>query len=665
MTEKGSNHNEYKQRQRHVVQLKKKKTLIKLMMYCGGMALVCLYGYGCIYWFNKREVHAFLTLAEEKQQFSILNPDRLNEKQRLVRAAYLGDISTFRQLLADGINVNCKEQLLVDNTLWGKDITFKNITPLMAAAIGRRVQMVQSLIAAGAEINARNTEGNTAFCFALQRLSNPCDYMYSLEYSSSLRQWESNVLKDCGIGSDPIWIKLELVRMLIKAGADINIKCFEDKTTMYLLSNYQYSGDTPLLAQLILLLLRNGADVYAKEIGRWILPGSYVFSDDIMKLRLMGDKENRIPLIEAAYRGELAPVKSELASGSNVNIRNIIGETPLIAAAEGGDPDVVDALIKAGAHLYSKDWHGTALTWAVELGHVEVLQVLITAAADVNVHDWDGVAALTRAIERRQVENYKSGAQNKYTKIITMLINAGAALHAVDIDGRTALMEAVELNDYEMAEMLITSGADINAIDVEGQTALLKAFQLADIRMVRILIKHGADININDKKGRSTQKIEGLNYYHESASSGIDSKQWQMILRAFEMHDKISKDLIEVFARSKNSSLEKNLAKELLANWDLLTKAEYLRSPHPINTIENYLQIDKAEKYQIPFLIIAIDVDSIGKVIDAKVIKPKDDNIQKIPVDLDKFKEYICRPAFKDDHFISGSFVSTIIIDYK
>jgi len=146
--------------------------------------------------------------------------------------------------------------------------------------------------------------------------------------------------------------------------------------------------------------------------------------------------------------------------------------------------------------------------------------------------------------------------------------------------------------------------------------------------------------------------------------SGIGSKQWLMILKAFEIHDKESKDLIEIFAKSQNPSLEKILAKELLANWDLIAKTEYLRLPHPINKIENYLLIDKAEKYQLRLLIIAIDVNSIGKVIGAKVISPKAVNSQEIPVDLARFKEYICRPAFKDGHFISGSFTSTIIIDY-
>jgi len=468
-----------------------------------------------MYWFNKREVHAFLTMVEENQELGIVDPDRLNEKQRFIRAAYLGDISTIRDLLAKGMNVNCREQLLVDNTLWGKDITYKNITPLMAAAIGRRVQMVQSLILAGAEINAKTKDGNTAFCFALQRLSNPCDNMDPLQDRGSLREWEREVLKNCGIGLDPIWVKLELVRILIKAGADTNIECLEEKRSIFMLDNYQYNEDNPLLAQLFLLLLRNGAEIYAKRVGRWILPGRYVISDDIMKLKQMGDKENRIPLIESAYRGDLALVKSELASGSNVNIKNIIGETPLIAAAEGGYPDVADVLIKAGAHLYSKDWHGTALTWAIELGNVEVLEVLISAGADINAQDWDGVAALTRAIQRKQIENYKSGAQNRYTAIINMLIKAGAVPHAVNTDGRTALMAAVELNDYEMVEMLIAAGANINAIDVEGQTALMKAVQQADIRMVRILVKRGVDINIKDKNGKTAREMAELNDYHE------------------------------------------------------------------------------------------------------------------------------------------------------
>ena len=152
---------------------------------------------------------------------------------------------------------------------------------------------------------------------------------------------------------------------------------------------------------------------------------------------------------------------------------------------------------------------------------------------------------------------------------------------------------------------------------------------------------------------------------NSTLSSGVGSKKWLMILKAFEIHDKESKDLIEEFAKSKNSSIEKNLAKELIANWDLLAKAEYLKMPHPINKIENYLLLDKAEKYQIRLVIIAIDVDSIGKVIGVKVLRPKTVNIQKMPVDLSIFKEYIFRPAFKEGHFISGSYIITILLDYS
>ena len=156
-------------------------------------------------------------------------------------------------------------------------------------------------------------------------------------------------------------------------------------------------------------------------------------------------------------------------------MKNKIGETPLIAAVEGGHSEMIKVLIQAGVELNARDWHGTALIWAIELGKIEVLGLLINAGAEINTQDSEGIIALSRAIQMKQAENAGADPSYKFTKIIKMLLDAGTAPHAVSIDGTTALMEASNLKDYEIAQMLIAAGAKVNAVDTKGQTALIMA----------------------------------------------------------------------------------------------------------------------------------------------------------------------------------------------
>ncbi len=84
------------------------------------------------------------------------------------------------------------------------------------------------------------------------------------------------------------------------------------------------------------------------------------------------------PIHEAAKEGDLAKVKSLIAEGSDVNIRDENDLTPLHFAAFRGYKDVAELLILKGANVNAADKVGAnPLNLADREGYKEIAELLI------------------------------------------------------------------------------------------------------------------------------------------------------------------------------------------------------------------------------------------------------------------------------------------------
>lgn len=112
------------------------------------------------------------------------------------------------------------------------------------------------------------------------------------------------------------------------------------------------------------------------------------------------------PAYLAAARGHIGILTYLLAHEGKVDgaEETEAGSTPLHGAAREGHADVVALLIGSGASVDMVNDAGmTPLQLAAEQGHAEIVGLLVRSGAEVNARGRDGLAALSRALARRDL----------------------------------------------------------------------------------------------------------------------------------------------------------------------------------------------------------------------------------------------------------------------
>jgi ankyrin repeat protein len=251
----------------------------------------------------------------------------------------------------------------------------RGTTPLMMAAAYGSIDAMNILVAAGADVNAKNDFGATALHWCTGDLAK--------------------------------------VRLLVDKGADVNARSKMGRTPLLIAASH--SGGAPVVE----LLLAKGAKVSVVD-NIFSSPLSVAaLANDAATVRLLLDKGatvgpkdmlSSVALMNAAGEGNAEIVKLLLDRGANVNaasppsfgdVKNgpiALGNlTPLLFAAAFAGPQTIKLLLDAGANVNARDVRGmTPLMLAVASDHPNprVIRMLVEKGVDPSIKSKNGESAL-------------------------------------------------------------------------------------------------------------------------------------------------------------------------------------------------------------------------------------------------------------------------------
>ena len=249
------------------------------------------------------------------------------------------------------------------------------------------------------------------------------------------------------------------------------------------------------------------------------------------------DNNGNTPVFHAAFHNNHEAVQILIDAGARLDVRNKLGQTPLLALCTNysfwvsdGNTDrlkTLQVMLKAGAEIDAQDGEGrTPLMHALlnisgsHLPH----RTLLKSKPDVSILDNAGRNALF----------YSSGQKKETT---AQLLKMGADLHVVDKEGINLLMVAASDGDLSLLNLCLESGINAAERDNSGETAVHKAMSYNSSRpspfsphieppvetILDLLVKNGAELDTHSNEGvqpvhhaAGNKNVQALTYLLEN-----------------------------------------------------------------------------------------------------------------------------------------------------
>ena len=217
------------------------------------------------------------------------------------------------------------------------------------------------------------------------------------------------------------------------------------------------------------------------------------------------------PLYYAAQCGFQDLVEHLVANDpKQVNAKGGRNLTPLVAALAGGHFHTAKFLYDNGSQLNIGDDRGmTPLHSAAFYGKFEIVEILLKYKADTHARITDGLERGQTPLHFASEGDFSRGPDIavSLSNIARLLLEHGADVNARTNDGSTSLHLAAMAVPYDrvgVIRVLLKHGADVNARENGGSTPLHLAAQfggLGAVEAIRVLLEHGANVAAEDSNG--------------------------------------------------------------------------------------------------------------------------------------------------------------------
>lgn len=335
--------------------------------------------------------------------------EQWHQQSPLMWAAAQGQERTVQLLLSEGAEVSVRATV----NDWPAQITSEpraqyrpsgGLTPLLYAARSGCTVCVKAMLDAGADINRPSPDGVTALMVAIDNSH------------------------------------FDLARTMLDRGADPHVWDWWGRTALYVATDIQVmrprfgapppSDDEYAALDIMCFLLESGVDpdpqLNMHRPGRG--GGSGRFTDDLLTT-------GATPLLRAAVGQHAEALELLLAHGARVDLPNVMGVTPLMAAAGAG----------SSGRDASSDFNADS----VQARAITALQVLLDHGADINSRVSD-ISSHTARIARRSTMTERLGQTALYgavkwawEDVVRFLVEQGAEVDMEDANGKSPVDAAI------------------------------------------------------------------------------------------------------------------------------------------------------------------------------------------------------------------------------
>ncbi|QGR54277.1 ankyrin repeat-containing protein [Moumouvirus maliensis] len=345
-------------------------------------------------------------------------------------------------------------------------------------------------------INKKNNDKNKLIRLIISQKRNPDGYQEINDYLQNNKDEINYVNK---MGWSPLIIactfgfsNIEIIKLLLEFGADINIK--------------NQNGDTVLMTSLM-------------------LKPNYLKNNNIQVIKF---------LIEA---------------GVDVNMRNNQDWTALMLACRysniNNNIEIVKLLLKAGADINIKNKFTLSILelackFSNSTSNIETVKLLLEAGANINSR-----------INALILSAYYSNS-NSNIETVKLLLESGVDINSQNNTGETALMTAScsRSDNIETIKLLLELGVNPNIQDKKGRTALMYVCQrriINNFDTIKLLLHHNAKLDIKDELNKSA-----LYYASKNVENDNDMESLSLLLNYSSESDYICGDDENIFSGLKN-----------------------------------------------------------------------------------------------------------------